>query len=114
MVLIVMAFPIYKLNSVELKTAVSALESAGFTVTESKSKTTHVERVFEVSQGRARARVSVLAERLSNSRLLSVVVGHRLFWFKDLELIGRIENLLEAQGVTKPSADELRGSTRSS
>jgi len=112
-VLVVMGYPIYKLNSVEPDAVVSTLESAGFTVTESASVTPHVERVFEVSQGRARAKLSVLTERLSNSRLLSVVVGHRLFWFSDLKLLGRIETLLSAQGVTKPSVDELRSSPSS-
>lgn len=112
-VLSVMAYPIFKLNSVEPEAVVSALESAGFTVTESVSATPHVERVFEVAHGRARAKLSVLAERLSNSRLLCVVVGHRLFWFGDLRLVGRIEALLSAYGVTRPSADELRSSPSS-
>lgn len=102
-----MGYPIYKLNAIEPNAIVAALQAAGLTVIVSPATTTHVERVFEISRGRMRAKLIVHSERLSESRLLSVVVGHRLFWFGDLKLVRHIEAILTAQGATKPSPDEL-------
>ena len=102
-----MGYSVYKLNADEFEAIIDSIRTAGLACVELQCSSPFEERVFEISKKRSRVRLCLLIERISESRLVSLTVCHRLFWCGDIRLLRCIEVLLKARGVAHPTSGEL-------